>query len=368
STGPCAGGGFGPTQLAVHVPLGGSGATMDDVLARKIYAGWVFPPTGLRHVTAKLTLGVLHEDMDLDPGDCECSFFWLNMDRAPDSWFRLTPYEIPTDDDAGALCPSNTNTLNDWDDDGGCGNGHLNFSGPTFDFYVADGLDYTLRTVAYDQDCLDGRFGNFILGFGDPLVPTGDALALGLCFIDPIEPGDNDSYAAAAATNLAAGPDAIVSNPPHDFDLHFNVANDPVTTEDTADLALIKGCKPDLTPALAGQQINCTIVVSNPGPGLPRNVLVKDTLLTNVAPTDYVMSQPSFTFSGGGGPNPCDAVVDIAGGKQFQCNLGTVPVAGSVIISYQLTSKEAGDFTNFHSLTHYSTPPLTNHTTATSTA
>jgi uncharacterized repeat protein (TIGR01451 family) len=357
STGPCAGAGFGPTQLAVHVPLAGSGATMDDVLARKIYAGWIFPPTGLRHVTAKLTLGVLHEDMDLDPGDCECSFFWLNLDRAPDSWFRLTPYQIPTDDDAGALCPSNTNTLNDWDDDGGCGNGHLNFSGPTFDFYVSDGMDYTLRTVAYDQDCLDSVFGNFVIAFGDPLVPTLDGLALGACFINPIEPGDNDSYAAATSTNLAAGSDQSVSNPPGDFTLHFNVTNEAVTTEDTADLGLIKACKPDLTPALAGQQINCTIVVSNPGPGLPRNVLVKDTLLTNVAPTDYVMSQPSFTFSGGGGSVPCDPLVDIAGGKQFQCNLGTVPVAGSAIITYSLTSNEAGDFDNFASVTTDSTDP-----------
>jgi uncharacterized repeat protein (TIGR01451 family) len=357
STGPCAGGGFGPTQLAVHVPLAGSGATMDDVLARKLFAGWVYPPTGLRHVTLKLTQGILHEDMDLDPGDCECSFFWLNLDRAPDEWFRLTPFQIPTDDDAGIGCPSNTNTLNDWDDDGGCGNGHLNFSGPTFDFYVASGQDYTLRTVAYDQDCLDGRFGNFVLGFGDPLVPTLDALALGACFIDPFEPGDNDSYNAASATNLAAGTGQSVSNPSDQFDLLFNVTNEAVTTEDTADLSLIKACKPDLTPALAGQQVNCTIVVSNPGPGLPRNVLVNDTLLTNVAPTDYVMSVPTFTFSGGGSPVPCDAPTDIAGGKQFQCNLGTVPVAGSAIISYHLTSNEAGDFDNFASVTTDSTDP-----------
>jgi uncharacterized repeat protein (TIGR01451 family) len=355
STGPCTGGGFGPTQLAVHVPLAGSGATMDDVLARRILAGWVFPPTGLRHVTLKLTQGILHNDTEIPGNDGELSFFWLNMDRASDEWFRLTPYEIPTVDDVGFGCPDQTNTLNDWDDDDLCGEGKLNFSGPTFDFYVANGMDYTLRTNVYDQDCLDGRFGNFILASGG--LPTLDAIALGLCFLNLLEEGDNDSYEEATATNLAVGTGQSVSNPPDDFDLLFNVTSEAVTTEDTADLGLIKACKPDLTPALAGQQINCTIIVSNPGPGLPRNVLVRDTLLTNVDPANYVMTQPSFIFSGGGGSALCDPLVDIAGGKQFQCNLGTVPVGGSAIISYQLTSNEAGDFDNFASVTTDSTDP-----------
>jgi uncharacterized repeat protein (TIGR01451 family) len=353
AAGACTDPAFGPTQLHVDVPLDGTGATEDDVLARQIYAGWVFPPEGLRHVKLTLTKGVLHNDMEF-LGDCECSFFWLNVDRDGNSWYRLTPYEIPTSN--GDLC--GTNTLNDWGDDSFPCNGELNFSGPTFDFYVAKGMDYTLRTVAYDQDCLDDRFGNFILA--DPFpVPTLDALALGACFIPP-ENGDNDSYDPAAATNLPAGSDVTVSNPPGDFDLHFNVTNEAVTIEDTADLSLIKACKPDLSPALAGQQITCTIVVSNPGPGLPSNVVVSDTLLTNVAPTDYTMDTPSFTFSGGGSPSPCTSPVDIAGGKQFQCNLGTVPVGGSAIVSYHITSNEGGDFNNFTAVTTSSTDPNPN--------
>jgi uncharacterized repeat protein (TIGR01451 family) len=356
ATGPCAAAGFGPTQLAVHVPLAGTGATPDDVLARKIYAGWVYPPNGLKHVTVKLTQGILHNDQEIVGSDCECSFFWLNMDRAGDEWFRLTPYQIPTVDDVGFGCPDQTNILDDWDDDQLCGEGKLNFSGPTFDFYVASGQDYTLRTVAYDQDCLDGRFGHFILASGG--LPTLDALALGACFFP--ENGDNDPYDPATATNLAAGMGQDVSNPPNDFDLLFNVTSEPVTTEDTADLSLIKACKPDLTPALAGQQVNCTIVVDNPGPGLPRNVVVHDTQLTNVAPADYVMTVPTFTFSGGGSAMPCDAPVDIAGGKQFTCDLGTVPVNGSVIITYHVTSNEAGDFNNFARVTTDSTDPNLN--------
>jgi uncharacterized repeat protein (TIGR01451 family) len=352
ATGPCAGSGFGPTQLDVQVPLAGTGVTEDDVLARHIYAGWVFPPAGLKHVTVKLTRGVLHNDQDVDPTDCECSFFWLNMDRAGDEWFRLTPYEIPTDDDAGFGCFSHTNTLDDWDDDGGCGNGSLNFSGPTFDFYIAAGQDFTLRTVAYDQDCLDGLFGLH------DLLPVG-ALALGACFIPP-NTADNDSYAPATATNLAAGTGQDVSNPPGDFELFFDVTNEPVTTEDSADLSLIKACKPDLSPARAGQQITCTVVVNNPGPGLPRNVIVRDTLLTSIASSNYTMGAPTITFSGGASPVACDPVVAISGGKQFQCNLGTVPVGGSAVISYTLTSNEGGDFNNFASVTTDSTDPNAN--------
>ena len=114
AVGPCADAKYGPTQVHVHVPLAGTNVTPDDVLARKILAGWAFPSSGLTHVTAKLTLGVLHDDQD-PGGDCECSFFWVNVDKSPNEWFRLTPYEIPTDDQAGfgaspTRIPSTTGT------------------------------------------------------------------------------------------------------------------------------------------------------------------------------------------------------------------------------------------------------------------
>lgn len=362
ATGACGDPKFGPKQLHVHVPLAGTGVTPDNTLARKIYAGWAYPPTGLKHITANLKLGVLHNDMDLDPGDCECSFFWVNMDKSSDAWLRLTPYEIPTDDDSGTLCFSNTNTLNDWDDDGGCGNGHLNFSGPNFDFYVVDGQDYTLRTVAYDQDCLDGQFGNHQIGdtTAGIITPNLNALALGACFLDPFNGGDNDSFDAATAVNLPPGSGQRVAAGSNQFELFFDVNSAPVTTEDAADLSLIKACKPDLSPALAGQQFTCTVLVNNPGPGLPRNVVVRDSLLTSVDPAKYVMDTPTFTFSGGGGSVACDPTTDIPGGKQFSCNAGTVPVGGSAVISYHITSQEGGDFNNFASVTTDSTDPNPN--------
>lgn len=347
SAGACADPAFGPMQLHVHVPLAGTGVSPDDTLARKIYAGWVYPPTGLKHITAKLTLGVMHEDQDLDPGDCECSFFWVNVDKSGDEWLRLTPYEIPTDDDSGFGCFSNTNTLNDWDDDGGCGNGHLNFSGPNFDFYVVDGQDYTFRTVAYDQDCLDGQFGNHQIGdtVGGVIVPNLNALALGACFIDPIEPGDNDPYDAAAVVNLAPGAGARVAPGSNQFELFFDVNSAALTVEDAANLSLSKFCQPTDTQ-LAGQQVQCEILVENPGPGLPRNVKVKDTLLTDVAASRYSLAGATFSFAGSPGSNPCGAAIDVPGGKQFVCDLGTVPLGGTAVIQYTFTSLDGGNFDN----------------------
>src|SRR5262249_8732248 len=93
------------SKVHVTAPLAGRGATPDDVYARKIYVGWVFPPEGLRHLKLTLNRMDLHDDMDPDPGDCECTFFWMNVDRAPNAWIRLSTFA--------------TGDMNDYDDDGG---------------------------------------------------------------------------------------------------------------------------------------------------------------------------------------------------------------------------------------------------------
>ena len=82
---------------------------------------------------------------------------WMNVDRGsePNEWVRLDAFDIATDDDAGFPCPSHDNTLSDWDDEDDCGNGALNFSGPTYTFYVANNLPFTLKFHGYDQDCFD---------------------------------------------------------------------------------------------------------------------------------------------------------------------------------------------------------------------
>lgn len=356
AAGPCVAPEFGPSQVKVEIPLAGTGVTPQQVYARRIFAGWIHPYDGLKHLSVTLNKGDLHDDMDLDPGDCECTFFWISNNRASDEWHRLTAFEIPTDDDAGALCFDHTNVLNDWDDDGGCGNGELNFSGPTYDFYLTEGMDYTLKFRGYDQDCLDDVFGNHNL-------ITSGVLMLD-CYagtgLFTLEPGDNDAYANGVRTlNGTETGGFSIGNSDGDYDFFFNATDIPLTVEDSADLQVTKICKPD-DVAFAGQLITCTVLVFNPGPGLPRDVVVDDTLLTNVLPAGYVLQQPTFVFQGFlGAPTDCDAPVEIPGGKHFICNLGTVPVGGSAIITAKITSSEGGDFNNRALVTSASTDPDT---------
>ncbi|HSP55339.1 MAG TPA: DUF11 domain-containing protein [Dehalococcoidia bacterium] len=380
ATDPCAAPEFGPSKVHVKIPLAGSGITPEDKYTRRIYAGWIFPPDQVKHLKLTLNKMILHEDQDIDPGDCECTFFYMSLDRSPDEWFRLQGYDIPTD--AGSCPGAGDNTLSDWDDDGGAicgGNGELNFSGPTFDFFVGNGQPFTMKAQGYDQDCLDNRFGEhqIIDIVGGVPIPTLDGLALGFCFT-PLpsgfclvpgadECGDNDGF--NELTQTFAAPDYgvgshDVANPDGQYNMHFTVEDVPLsaTLSDTSDLALTKDCKPD-GPALAGQQFTCTILVQNPGgPGLPRDVVVDDTMLTDVDPSKYTLEDPTFTFGGIGGlTDPCidaaNPMETIPGGKEFHCHIGTVPIGGKAIITMRITSQEGGDFNNHAIVSTSSTDP-----------
>jgi uncharacterized repeat protein (TIGR01451 family) len=358
---------FGPTQIHVTIPLAGSGVSPDDVYARKIYAGWVFPPEGLHHLKLTLNRMHLHDDDDTDPGDCECSFFWMNVGQAPDEWIRLSDYA--------------NGDMNDFDDDGGLGSGNMDFTGAGFDFFVANGKPFTVRANGYDggygdinvsdvltlglvpADCLDDHFGEHDFQshvdlhlFPFPEFPSA-------CYISlPIDDtvADNDPYASinqsfGPAENYALGAQTVDGGR---YNLQFTVEEIPLTAENSADLALTKICKPD-DQVLAGDEITCTILVENSGPGLPRNVVVDDTLLTDVAPGAYSVTPPTFTFVGIGGlTDPCDAVIeDIPGGKHFRCHIGTVPIGGTAIITLKITSRESGDFNNRATVTSDSSDP-----------
>lgn len=336
-----------PRQIDVRIPLAGTSASPDDVLARKIYAGWVFPSDGLEHLTVKLTKGKLFNDQEISGGDCECSFFWLNVDQANDEWFRLTPFQIPTDDHAGFLCAKHINTLNAWDDNSGCGDGFLDFSGPTFDFYVANGRNYTLRTVAYDQDCYDVLFGHHILS---PSVVA----ALAACTFPGN--GDNDPYSQAVATDIAVGPGQQVSNPPRDFTLFFDVARIPLTTEDRADLRLRQACKPN-THVHVNQPIICRITITNSGPGLPQNVTVRVMFKSDTPNLLRTIKGPSFTIGDGGISTRCEQTVTISGGREFECHLGTVPIGTTAAVTYYLDPHETGKIVERASVSTTSTDP-----------
>jgi hypothetical protein len=148
-------------HIHVTIPLAGTGVDPGDAYAWRIYAGWTDPrPIRLFQVT--LTKMVLHNEQDHEiKASCECSFFWINLNRATREWEPLVNFDVPTDDNASFPCPENENHLRDWDDDHGCGNGHLDFKGPSWTFYVVDRAQtFTVRINGYDQDCLDQYFGH----------------------------------------------------------------------------------------------------------------------------------------------------------------------------------------------------------------
>jgi uncharacterized repeat protein (TIGR01451 family) len=354
STGACAAdpAKFGPMQLHVAVPLDGTGITPDDVYARRINAGWVFPAENLRHLKLTLNLMDLHDDKEPPGFDCECTFFWMNVDRAPGGeWIRLSDH-------------ANGN-MNDYDDDVDLGDGEMGFSGAEFDFFIGNDMPYTVRAHGYDggfedtipgADCFDDHFGHHDFGAHVDLsvFPPGlPDLCYVLLAIDPSIP-DNDDFAQLGASfnpaDYLGSKDVTASG---EYELEFNVEEIPLTDEQTggSDLIVTKDCKPD-QGALAGEEFTCTILVENPqGPGLPSNVVVHDTLLTDVDPSDYVLEDPTFTFSGVTGiTDPCitdeNPIEEIPGGLEFFCDIGTVPIGGKAIITMHITSQEGGDFNN----------------------
>lgn len=178
------------TQKMLHVvvPLAGTGVAPEEVYARKIYAGWVggLQPE-LRHFKVTLKRMDLHDDQDIDPGDGELSFFWMNVNRADREWIRLSDF-------------ANGN-MNDYDDDHLLGDGFMNFTNAVFDFYVRPGQNFTISANGYDQDCYDGSFGDH-----DLKVST----YVG-CAVDIPEAGNNDPM-VSLPTKIE--PDATTFGPP----------------------------------------------------------------------------------------------------------------------------------------------------------
>jgi hypothetical protein len=204
-------------ELHVHVPLAGSGIDALDTYGRQIVAGWAVPQGKVRHLRIKLDQMVLHDDMEVAGADGELSFFWLNVAKSPTEWQRLSDFEIPTFEDPGIFCADQTNIMDDFDDNQGCGNGILNFSGPTFDLFVMDGTPVTIEAQGYDQDCLDGLFGiHDIAGLGGTAA----------CYVPPLD-GDNDPYMTLKVALNPPGYDVgqlNVFNPGNQYQLHFTVS------------------------------------------------------------------------------------------------------------------------------------------------
>lgn len=357
----------GAKQLNVVVPLAGTGIAADEVYARKIYTGWVYPAESLRHFVVTLDQMDLHEDHEVEfslGGDCECTFFYVNIDKSAAEWFRLADWweeacNIEVDIPFGGTVCIDYNQLYDYDSDEILGNGDLNFSGPTFDFLVPNGQPFHIRSNGYDQDCQDDLFDQPLLN-----DHYWDALTYSLCYygslITNFEKGRNDNFhrlnvcfvesdtalcdplAEEEITGYGVGSADLSAN--GEYEMEFTITEESVPA-DSADLAVAKTCEHEGEVALAGEPFTCTVTVSNAGPGLPQDVTLADTLSTLIPSAGYNINSATYTVVFGaeaGATQPCT----ITPPDSISCDIGSVPVGGTATVSMQVTPTLPGDFDN----------------------
>ncbi len=129
---------------------------------------------------------------------------------------------------------------------------------------------------------------------------------------------------ADQTTDIANTARVSASNP--DNNPGNNQVTEPTTVETEADLSIVKSADP--TTATPGGSLSYEIVVSNAGPSDAQNVVVTDTLPTELAGVSFSASQGS-----------CAAAI---------CNLGVIPAGGEATISVvgMVSPDASATFTN----------------------
>ena len=337
------------TMLQVTAPLEGSGAAPTEVYSRRLIAGWVFPPDPpLQHLQVQLKSMHLRNDQDPPGFAGELSFFWMNLDADPDSWRRLSNYDIPTDDDSSIVCGvDHTNVMEDYDDSAQCGNGELRFNGPRYDFYVGNGESYSIRSVGWDQDCYDNFFGDH-----DNFVQAAVS-----CKINPLHLDENGPNDFLGRVDSVFGP---TSTPPYgigstnlelqavddnDYELRVNISELDLTDEDSADISVTMPCSFTGEVLLVGSKLTCNISGANPfGPGLPRGTVIG--FATNpgnaqISPAKFALNVPNNV----GEDNDSESAdCNTPANSSLTCNVGTVPAGGTATVKAEATPTVAGTF------------------------
>lgn len=336
------------TMLRVTAPLAGSSAQPQDVYARRLVAGWVFPPSPpLRHLNVQLKSMNLHEDHEVEGFNGELSFFWMGLDADPEPWRRLSDFDRPTADDASIACGTDhINTLQDYDDDQLCGNGELRFTGPRYDFYVRNGAAFTIRTFGYDQDCYDSYFGHhfdFIevavaCHGGNPFEIFNAGQGDDLGKVDAVfGPDDAPAYGIGShALELHADNG--------DYELRIDIDEIELNQEDTADLSVAMQCSFTGEVLLVGKSLLCMVTGENKfGPGLPRGAALDVTTnptVTLVKPSTFTLRIPNN--SGGVSNETATAPCDTPANGALSCKVGTVPAGGTAKTTADIVPAVAG--------------------------
>jgi Domain of unknown function DUF11 len=346
------------SMVHARVDLSGSGQPDTAVYARQMYTGWVFPASPpLRHFRLTLNRMDLHDDHDVDPGDCECTFFWLNVSTAEaernpveNEWIRLQDYT--------------EENMNDFDGDDGPGGGEeAEFADAVFEFYVRNRLlppfetrflqDTRVFANGYDQDCVDM---NLMSGGRDNRVisPAGYVDCYAGSGLFELEPGRADEFGQMLVILQSSDfhgvdyPGFYDEGP--EYELEFTVDEIAPALEDQSDVGVEKSCAPVGEVALVGEPFTCTITVRNSGTGLPRALMLTDTLETDLSPDAYSIDSASFTIAGNPTTFPCEIA-----SSEFTCALGTVPVDGTATATVTITPLRPGTITNFAGATTHST-------------
>jgi hypothetical protein len=334
------------TMLRVTAPLANSGAVPEDVYSRRLIAGWVFPPNPpLQHLQVELRSMHLRNDQDPPGFAGELSFSWLNLDADPESWRRLSSFDIPTDDDSNVICgPDHTNVMEDYEDSEGCGNGELRFNGLRYDFYIGNGESYTLRSLGWDQDCYDDFFGEY-----DNFVQAAVS-----CNYNPInlaERGTNDGISGVLAN---FGPGDVptygigsvgleLQAAGNAYELRVDIAELDLTNEDSADVSVTMPCSFSGEVLLVGGTLTCNVRGANDlGPGLPRGTVLgvtADPSSAQISPADFTLTVPNNV---GVNNNSETADCNAPAAGSLSCPVGTVPAGGTATLPAAIVPTVAG--------------------------
>ena len=309
-------------MMRVTVKLRGTATPPQSVYARHIAAGWVMPPAEpLPHRRLSVRSTNLFEDHDLDPGDGELSFWWVNVNRAASPWLRLADHTGGRD-------------MNDYDDETGFGDGEMAYTNANFEFYLRKDQPYTLRSRGYEQDCYDtiGAFGTHYFNL----------LTYVACNLDLPNHGPSDDIAAAEAhfDSDSASPSHTV-HAGSDYDMRVAVEHLPLGLEDTSYLSAAITCSAAGEVALVGQPFVCSTRTDNAGPGLPRSVVL--TTSFDAGPPTATASAASWSVSGARrtGPHACDVsgtsatcrdvVVQVAAATPAVATVTATPLSAGVV-------------------------------------
>ncbi|PUA79781.1 DUF11 domain-containing protein [Nocardioides currus] len=209
----------------------------------------------------------------------------------------------------------------------------------TYTLVVTNNGPSVARNVTLDDDANDALTGLTATTGSTPnpcTVAAGNVVA---CSLGDLAPGA--SVTVTVAAGVPAGYTGILSNTatiasPTDVTPGNNSSTASGATNPDANVSITKGLSP--AAPVPGRDVTYTVVVTNSGPSVARNVTVAD---------DVADVLTGVTATTGATPDPCT----VSAGNDVACSLGDLPASGPgstvvVTITGRLPADFTGDLTN----------------------